>query len=248
MGNLKNKNKHSHIKKNENSLGIGFFVVPLIILAFLFALIFSLMEDGVYIYISPVIKNYEPLEKTEDEPIDNYFIDEIGLFYDEERHYLVNDSVEYLYDKTGVKVFVWGIPASIDEEGNQIFPTDEEAEQTCKATINSLSKHGIDLVILYIPTDVGYVTHTYATDEVRDVYGNKLEKLLEQYLDYNFHVVGEYDELFYYSYRQTADRIMGGFTSPLAVIKENLRFFILSSSTLVVIISSLIFYKRFERR
>ena len=70
----------------------------------------------------------------------------------------------------------------------------------------------------------------------------------QQYLNYNFHCVGEYDELFYYTYRQTADRITGGFTSPLALIKENLKIFVLSLVTLVVVASSLVFYKKIGNR
>lgn len=256
MGNSKKKKQSysdNNMKKKTNSLGIGFFVIPLIILFFLFALIITLLEDKEYIYISPVFKNYQPLEKSEDEKIENYFNDEIGLFYDEERHYLINDSVEYLYDKTGVKVFIWGFSPEINSNGKYIPPSEEDAQKLCKEALESLTKYGIDLVLIYVPTNSGFETHSCSTNEVEDNYGQKFEKILCQYLNYNFHDAGEikiedYDVMFYYSLRQTADRIMGGVTSPLALIKENLRFFILLTVTLVVVVSSLIFYKRFERK
>ena len=41
------------------------------------------------------------------EEMEDYFVDECGVFYEEDRHYLINDSVEYLYEKTGVKVFIY---------------------------------------------------------------------------------------------------------------------------------------------
>ena len=231
----------NNVSKN-NPLGIGFFIIPIIILLFSYAFIIEVMEEGDYFYISPVFKNYEPLKKNEDVKMEDYFIDECGVFYEEDRHYLVNDSAEYFYEKTGVRVFVYAAPVEDNGKGSYKLPTDEEAYKTCEDVCKELSAEGIDLVVLYIPTPVGFETWTYATDEVRNVYGKKCERLIEQYLVHYFHVVGDHDELFQKSYMSAADRLMGGLTSPLCLIKENLRIVILALVTIAVVGASMGIY------
>ncbi len=231
-------------KKKSNSLGFGFFVVPLIILIFLYAFIFSVTEDWKCFYISPVLKNYEPLEKTDesDKKLENYFSDEAGLFHDDVNHDVVNDSAKYFYEKTGVKIYLYSIGLAEDGNGGHIYPTNKEMQKTCEKVCNELSPEGIDMVVLFLSTPEGYISCTYATDEVRNNYGKKCENIVEQYLLYNFNVVGEYDALFRETYRSSADRLMGGFTHPSAMVKENLRFVILFVLTLIIVGSSVIFY------
>ncbi len=245
------KKKNTTVKRNikkQNPLGYGFFVVPLIIIVFLYAFIIVIMEDKEYHYISPVFKNYQALEKTEDKKLDNYFTDEIGVFYDEERHYLINESSNYFYDKTGVRLYAKTIQSYIDENTKVEDVFEENGEQLCKEIYDSFSDNGVDMVVLFVQCRGGFVTYTYATDEVKSVYGDKLERILEQYMVYYYNVVGEFDELFYYSYRSTADRIMGGFTSPLDLIKENLRVVILFVVAVSVIGASIIFYRKMGKK
>ena len=42
----------NNVSKN-NPLGIGFFIIPIIILLFSYAFIIEVMEEGDYFYISP---------------------------------------------------------------------------------------------------------------------------------------------------------------------------------------------------
>ncbi|MBE6648063.1 MAG: hypothetical protein E7614_00910 [Ruminococcaceae bacterium] len=247
MGKRKKKSEISNkkvLKKRTNPLGIGFFVIPLIVLIFLYAIIISATEDWKCFYISPVFKNYEPLDKNDsaDKELESFFTDEAGLFYDEERFSLINDSAKYFYEKTGVKIYLYTVGVSEDGKGGYLYPSDEEMKETCENVCKELSPEGIDLVVLFLSTPEGYRSCTYATDEVRNNFGKKCEKIIEQYLVYNFNVVGEYDELFWATYRNSADRLMGGFTSPLSMLKENLRVVILSVLTLIIVCSSIVFY------
>jgi hypothetical protein len=79
---------------------------------------------------------------------------------------------------------------------------------------------------------------------VRAAYGKKLEKITKQYLMYNFNTVNDYGSLFERSYHLATERILGGFTSPISIIKENLKIFVLGTLTIIVLVSSLIFYKK----
>ncbi len=241
-GSLKVNYKKKNIKA-KNSLGPAFFVIPIILLIFIFAIVFSVTEDGVYFYISPVFQRHSALEKTEDAYLENYFSDEVG-FFEEDRYRIINESAEYFYDKTGIKIFLYTAPALKDENDKFIYPTDKEAKQSCADICKEFSAEGIDLVIMFMPTPTGFKSWTYATDEVRDEFGKKCERILEQKLVRNFNIVGEYDELFWYSYRESADRLMGGITSPWNIIIENLRFFILAGITIAVVSASVVFYKK----
>ena len=241
----KENKKNLKISKNENPLGYGFFVIPLILLIFAFALALSIMQDEAYIYVSPIFKNYKPLEKSQDDaPLENYFKDESGLFYDEEWRGRINDSVEYLYEKTGVRVFLLTDYLKEDGKGNLILPTDKEAKEMCKSAYDELNKEGVDVVMLFIPTTLSFEVWTYSSDEVKEEFGSKFERVLKQYIEYNYHVAGEYDDLFIYSYRDTADRIMGGFTSPIKLIGENLRVCILTLITVLILVPSIVIYRR----
>lgn len=249
------KKKNKNIKKakskstsSNNSLGLAFFVIPLIIAIFINAIIYSLMDKNAYFYISPVFKNYKTVEKTKYKKLDNYFIDEVNLFEDDRYYSRVNHGSDYLYEKTGVRVFFYGKFLESDSNQNLIIPTEEEGEKVCQELCNSMSENGVNLVIMYAETNEGFETYTYATEEVRDVFGTKLEKILQQYLVYNFHVVGTYYQLVADSYISTADRIMGGFTSPLDVINENLRVVVISCVTIIIFTVSIIFYRRFDKK
>ncbi len=233
--------------KQKNSLGPAFFVIPAVLLIFIYAIIFSITEDGIYFYISPVFQRHAPIEKTNDAYLENYFSDEVG-FFEEERYRIINESAEYFYDKTGIKIFLYTVPAMKDENDKFVYPTDEEAEKSCADICKEFSAEGIDLVIMFMPTQTGFKSWTYATNEVRGEFGSKCERVLEQKLVRNFHIVGEYDELFWYSYRESADRLMGGITSPLVIINENLRFFILFGITVGVIYASVVFYRKIGKK
>ncbi len=250
MGRAKKKNNISKEKRKEtsqNSLGLGFFVIPLVILMFAIALIVTILEDRTYIYVSPALKNYQPMEKTEDKLLDNYYLDEHELFYDEKRFQLINEYTEYLYDKTGVRVFLW-TTSVYEGDGKYNVPSEEEAEQTCKEIQQSLSEYGIDVVLMFTTTDTGFASFTYATDEVKETFGDEFEKMLKQYLVRNYNTVGEYDDLFIFSYKNLADRLMGGITSPLTLYVENLKVCIIGTVVLVVLIVSVIFYKKVGRK
>lgn len=250
MGKVKKKNnipKEKSKNASKNSLGFGFFVVPLIILMFAIALIVTIMEDRKYIYVSPVLKNYQAMEKTEDKPLESYYLDELALFYDEKRYQLINDYAEYLYDKTGVRVFLWTMSVD-DGAGNFNLPSEEEAEQTCKEIQQSLSEYGVDVVLMFTTTDTGFAAFTYATDEVKENFGDKFEKMLKQYLFRNYNTVGEFDDLFIFSYMNLADRLMGGITPPWTLYAENLKVCIIGTVVLVVLIGSVIFYRKVGRK
>ncbi len=252
MGKTKNKKQYSEKKKRDSGkhpLGFGFFIIPLIILLFAFAIILSVFEDGVYIpnddvdvYISPVLKTYDPVEKTDAKEMENYFVDEAGLFDDETRYYLVNDSAMYFYEKTGVRPFIYTMSPSEDDEGNILYPTDDEANEICKGVCNELSPEGINYVILFMPATDGYRMWTYVTDDVYDAFGNKLEHIFEQYTYHYFNVVGYHDDLFYSTYRATADRLMSGPISPITLIKENLKISLLTCITLATVLISVAIY------
>ncbi len=243
------KIKKSKKKNNlNNSLGYGFFVIPLIALVFIYAIVINIMKDSAYFYISPVFKNYQPLEKKERNPMKNYFSDDEGVIYDLALYEMVNEGAEYMYEKTGVLPFVYIASAEKDESNNDILPSEKEGEQKCKEICEFFSSNGVNMAMLFLSTDTSFKVYTYATDEVRAVYGEKLERITKQYLMYNYHVIGDYGSLFEDSYRMASDRILGGFTSPISIIKENLRFFILVFSTIVVFGVSIVFYIKWNKK
>lgn len=249
MGNKKNRTsnkKSNNINNKENTDGNGtFFVIPIILLCFIYAFIISVM-DGAYANIPMVFGNNEPIDKSLAVDTGDYYYQSFSLVEDN-RLYSIADGVEYFYEKTGIRTFVCAVNGI---DGNTDV-SEEVAWDFCREIYETEFDDEAHMVFLFIYDENAldeYTLYFYCGEEAAKLIGDFEKKVLSTTVRHQFNLVYDHADLFGETLKFSADRIMDGTTSIFTYLGEHLRATVLVLSTVVVAVPSVVIFMKLKKR